>query len=131
MTGLDSNVLVRYFVKDDPAQTPIAVRVIRDRTAADPGWISIAVLVELLWVLTRTYKQKQASIIQIIESLLASDEIVIQQDEMVRKALDPYRNGRADFADCLISLVAQNAGCDRTVTFDRVAARDAGMELLG
>jgi predicted nucleic-acid-binding protein len=130
VTGLDSNVLVRYFVKDDARQTPLAVRVIRDRTASDPGWISIAVLVELLWVLTRTYKRKQDSVIQIVDGLLANEEIVIDQEEMVRRALALYRNGKADFADCLIALAARSAGCGRVVTFDRLAARDAGMELL-
>ena len=41
-----------------------------------------------------------------------------------------YRSGNTEFSDCLIAASARAAGCSRTVTFDRIAARDAGMELV-
>jgi predicted nucleic-acid-binding protein len=128
--GLDSNVLVRYFVQDDPHQTKLAIRILETRTPSDPGWVSVAVLVELLWVLSRTYKRKQHSITQVVEHLLASDDIALEQEEFVSRALALYRTGKADFADCLIAAAAKAAGCTRIVTFDRIAAHDAGMELI-
>jgi predicted nucleic-acid-binding protein len=66
-----------------------------------------------------------------LDKLLSSREIVVEQSEIVRESLNLYRNTRADFADCLIAASAKAAGCSRTVTFDRIAARDAGMELVG
>ena len=58
------------------------------------------------------------------------DSIVVEQDMIVASAVQRFRTTRADFADCLIAASARAAGCARTVTFDRLAARDAGMELI-
>jgi predicted nucleic-acid-binding protein len=128
--AFDSNILVRYFAKDDPVQTALAVQLVDARTSDDPGWIAIPVLVELLWVLARTYKLKQGEIIQILERFLNSDDIVVEHEERVQIALDVYRRGHADFADCLIAISAAFAGCTQTFTFNEIAARDAGMELV-
>jgi predicted nucleic-acid-binding protein len=54
----------------------------------------------------------------------------LEQEATVRQALSLFRKSNADFADCLISLSARAAGCSKTVTFDKIAARDAGMELI-
>jgi len=62
---------------------------------------------------------------------MTRETIVVERAETVARALQRYRRGRADFADCLIATSAKAAGCSRTVTFDRIAARDAGMELIG
>ena len=131
MTGLDTNVLVRYFVKDDPEQTRLAVDLIHTLSPAEPGWVGQAVLLEIVWVVTRLYRVSRDQVIRILDTLLASQDIVVEQDDTVREALRLFRSGHADFADCLIARSAQAAGCSRTVTFDQKAARDAGMELIG
>jgi predicted nucleic-acid-binding protein len=128
--GLDANLLIRYFAKDDPAQTRLAVNLIHSLSPAQPGWVGLIALAELVWVLSRTYKVKKAEIAAILATLLASRDIVIEQSQLTHLALRRYLAGKADFPDCLIALSAQAAGCTRTVTFDRRAARDAGMELL-
>jgi predicted nucleic-acid-binding protein len=90
----------------------------------------LAVVLELVWVLDVTYEMNRGDIAQILHQLLTRQEIAVEQTEAVRQALFVYRNGRADFADCLISTCARAAGCDEVLTFDRKAARDAGMQLL-
>jgi predicted nucleic-acid-binding protein len=130
MIGIDTNILVRYFIKDDPYQTPLAVTFLRSRTRSDPGWVSLAVLAELAWVLASSYKRKRTEILQVIELLLASEDIVVEHERVAMQALTLFRNGKADFPDCLICAMAMSAGCGRVFTFDRIAARDAGMELL-
>jgi predicted nucleic-acid-binding protein len=99
-------------------------------TVADPGWVGTAVLLDLVWELTRNHKVKRAKVFQILTYLLSSQEIVVEQDAVVREALNYYQKTSAGFADCLIAASARAAGCARTVTFDRIAARDAGMELV-
>ena len=131
MIGLDTNVLVRYLVKDDPSQTPHAVKLVHSLTPHAPGWIGLTVVVELAWVLMRTYRDKTDGLVKILETLLASEDVVIEQAQTVRRALLMYRHGKADYPDCLISVSAKVHGCHRVVTFDRIAARDAGMELIG
>jgi predicted nucleic-acid-binding protein len=129
--GLDTNILVRYFVKDDPEHTRLAVNLIYALSPAEPGWVGQATILELVWVMTRIYRVKKDRVAQVLDMLLASRDIVVGQDDTAREALRLYRAGNTDFADCLIAASAKAAGCRRTVTFDRIAARDAGMELLG
>lgn len=130
MTGLDTNILVRFFAKDDPLQTSKAREALSLLTINDPGWVGVATILELVWVLTSSIRLRRDAVARILAELLMRDTIVVEQSETVAKALLRYRRGNADFADCLIALSAQAAGCTRTVTFDRRAARDAGMELL-
>jgi predicted nucleic-acid-binding protein len=128
--GLDTNILVRYFVKDEPEQTRLAVNLIYALSPAEPGWVGQATILELVWVMTRIYRVKKDRVAQVLDMLLASRDIVVGQDDTVREALRLYSVGNADFADCLIASSAKAAGCSRTVTFDRRAARDASMELI-
>lgn len=131
MIGLDTNILVRYFIKDDPQQTRLAVNLIFSLSPSEPGWIGVAIFMELDWVMNNLLKMKKDRVVEIFDTLLASRELVVENGETVREALHLYRFRNTDFSDCLIAASARAAGCSRTVTFDWVAARDAGMELLG
>lgn len=131
MTGLDTNVLVRFFAQDDPQQSPQANRMMSSLTVGEPGWVATATILELVWVLTSKMRFDRGGIARILDLLLRQEKIVVEQASVVEGAFQLYRNGNADFADCLISSSAKAAGCLRTVTFDRRAARDAGMELIG
>jgi predicted nucleic-acid-binding protein len=130
MIGLDTNVILRYFVTDDPKQAYEAESLIDAFTPSAPGWIGVTALAELIWALKSIYRFNQEGVIGVVETLLASDDLVIEQSDDMRRALWLYRIGKADFADCMIAVTARTAGCSKTVTFDRIAARDAGMELL-
>jgi predicted nucleic-acid-binding protein len=75
-------------------------------------------------------KLDRKAIATMLSSLLVVDSLVVEQADVLEEALRRYRNTKADFADCLIAASARAAGCSRIVTFDQIAARDAGMELL-
>jgi predicted nucleic-acid-binding protein len=130
MKAVDTNVLVRFFTLDDAVQSPRAESLLASFSASDPVWIGLAVVLELVWVLGVTYEMKREDIAQILHQLLTRQEIVVERVDAVRKALYLYRYGHVDFADCLISTCARAAGCEEILTFDRKAARDAGMQLL-
>ena len=114
MTGLDTNILVRFFAKDDPLQLPKARAALSALTTADPGWVGVATILELVWVLTSSLGQGRDAVAQILAELLARETIMVERAETIEKALQRYRGGRADFADCLIAASAQSAGCRRT-----------------
>lgn len=130
MIGIDTNILIRYLVKDDPVQTPAAVRIIHSLSIAEPGWLALTVVAELAWTLKRIYKMDRIAIATIVEKLLGSNDMVLEQRDTVQEALPLYRSSRADLADCVIAIGARNAGCNRVATLDRIAARDLGMELI-
>jgi predicted nucleic-acid-binding protein len=131
VTGLDTNILVRFFAKDDPLQSPKAKAVLASLTIKEPGWIGIVTILELVWVMESKFRMGRAAISGMLSQLLGRDEIVIEKDSVLQNAVQLFRSGNVDFADCLIASSAKAAGCLRTMTFDRIAARDAGMELIG
>jgi predicted nucleic-acid-binding protein len=130
MTGLDTNVLLRFLLKDDPVQTSRARKLFRSLSPEQPGWIGIAAVLEIAWVLSNSKRMSREAVAKSIIDLLSLDSVTVQQADAVSYAVRQFRSTRADFADCLIAASARAAGCTRTVTFDRVAARDTGMELL-
>jgi predicted nucleic-acid-binding protein len=130
MIGLDTNVLVRYLTHDDPSQTTAAMRVMNSLSSDSPGFLSLIVVTELVWVLAISYGYQKKEIEQVLETLLRSEELVLERAEIVSQALRMFRGGRADFADCLIERCGHAAGCKHTLTFDRKAVAGAGMRPL-
>ena len=129
MIGLDTNVVVRYLVQDDPDQSAMASTVIDALTEKDPGFLSLVTVVELYWVLRRAYKISTARCGELVEGLLDARELRVDQDSIVRAALTVSRGG-LDFADAVIAELGRVAGCEHTVTFDQRAAQSNGMRLL-
>ena len=130
MIGLDTNVLVRYLTHDHPTQTAAAMRVMNSLSFDSPGFLSLIVIAELVWVLSISYRCQKKEIEQVLENLLRSKELVIERADIVSQASRAFSAGRSDFADYLIERCGQEAECQYTVTFDRKAAA-AGMRLLG
>ena len=131
MIGLDTNVLVRYVVQDDPKQSQQATRLIESLTTDAPGYVSQISVVELVWVLTGCYTSTKNEICEVLETLLRTKEIVVAHADTIWKALRVFKESKADFADCLIERSANEAGCTHTATFDRDAAKHCGMRLIG
>ncbi|MDZ7591356.1 MAG: type II toxin-antitoxin system VapC family toxin [Rubrivivax sp.] len=130
MIGLDTNVLARYVMQDDPRQSPRATRLIESLSAEAPGFVPVVTLVELVWVLSGSYGLNRAQVATVIETLLRSRELLIDRAELVAQALARFGTAGADFADALIERIATAAGCGETMTFDSGAARVAGMTLV-
>jgi predicted nucleic-acid-binding protein len=130
MIGLDTNVLVRYLTHDDPIQTAAAMKVMNSLSSDSPGFLSLIVIAELVWVLAISYHFRKKEIEQVLDTLLRSKELMTERAEITWQALRAFSAGRADFADCLIERCAHAAECDYTVTFDQKAATLPGMRLL-
>jgi predicted nucleic-acid-binding protein len=130
MTGLDTNILVRIFIKDDPEQYRKVKEFLQSLTPESPGYVSLVALIELAWVLRSRYPLSKMQLIQCLERLLDYPELVVEDHAAVTLALRRFSQFKADFADCLIERLGHAAGCRQTVTFDVDASRFAGMTLL-
>jgi predicted nucleic-acid-binding protein len=130
MIGLDTNVLVRYIAQDDARQSLRATALIESFSNANRGFVSLVAIVELVWVMDRSYRATKGEIVAIIGTLLRIQTIVVENAEVIQQAVHLYATSTADFADCLIERSAHQAQCSETVTFDRKAAKIAGMHLL-
>jgi predicted nucleic-acid-binding protein len=130
MIGLDTNVLVRYIMQDDPVQSPKSTELIESLTSDNPGFITMVSVVELYWVLTSAYELSGKQVAQALDALLHTKQLLVERADQVMRALRVFGEGRADFADCLIERSASGAGCERTMTFDGKASKYAGMTLI-
>lgn len=131
MPALDTNVLVRYVVQDDSAQLAAAKRLIGRCVAEGRSlFVPVTVALELEWVLRASYGYTKTDVLQVLASLLSAAELVFESERAMEVALHLYREGSADFADCLhIALAAQ--GTEQPLwTFDKGAATVVGAELL-
>jgi predicted nucleic-acid-binding protein len=127
MIGLDTNVLVRYLTQDDAVQARLATELIERRLdEANPGFISVVAMVEIVWVLERAYGLCAAEIVSAVERILQAAELIVQHEPEVFAAMAAMKVGRGTFADALIGALSQRAGCEVTVTFDRKALRLPG-----
>jgi predicted nucleic-acid-binding protein len=130
MIGLDTNVIVRYIMQDDPRQSAQATALIEKLTEASPGFVSVVSIVELVWVLESAFSLARTQVVDALVNLTSVDVFKIERVGIVAAAVRSFREGSADFADCLIERSSASAGCEKTVTFDRAAAKTAGMVLI-
>lgn len=130
MTALDTNVLVRYLVDDHPEQASAARALLEGLTADRPGFICREVVVELVWVLQRTYRVPHDQIAAALEALVATESIVVEAANDVARAAARYRQGGAGFSDLMIVAAAERSQASPLYTFDRTLAQVEGAVLL-
>lgn len=131
MKGIDTSVLVRHLVQDDVKQSRAATRFIeKGYSRESPGYIGLITLCELAWVLESNYQVGRPDMLDIIERLLRIDPFAVDQPSVVWRAVSDARTSNADFRDNLVGRVAEAAGCDLTVTFDKKASNYHGFERL-
>jgi predicted nucleic-acid-binding protein len=131
MIGIDTNVLLRVIVADEPKQAEVARNFLRSHCSSDdPGYVSHVTLVELVWTLAKAYHLSREEIGAAVEQILETAQLDVEASNDVVAALRDYRKGSADFADCLLARINAAAGCEHTVTFDRKASKLPGFKLL-
>ena len=131
MPGLDTNVLVRWLVADDDDQSARAQKLFEAARANQvPMFIPGTVALELEWVLRSHYLFDKAIVLQTFNALLEAQELEFQDEAALERALYLYRQGNAEFADCLHAGICGAAERMPLVTFDVKAARLPGIELV-
>ena len=124
MQGLDTHVLVRYVLADDPVQTPVAQATVQQAAASgEPVLVSLLTILETEWVLRSAAKVEKTALIGVFKNLLECGDILFENENALAQALSYYEDGLADFADCLMAARYQQLGCSTMLTFDAKASR--------
>lgn len=127
MIGLDTNVLVRFLVRDDEDQHRRAVDLFR--RGVDEGetfFVGEVVLAEVVWVLASRYRCGREEIARVVRQLTEVQELALESTDRVVRALRAFERGRGGFADYLIAERARDAGCSSVATFNRALHADSG-----
>ena len=131
MKALDTNVLVRYLVQDDPAQGRKAASFIEGAaTANEQILVSNIVLCETIWVLDSAYGYSKKEIEEVIGKLLLVATFCFENKDVINSAYEDYRSAAVDFADCLIGRLNASLGSEPTTTFDLALRRVPTFQML-
>jgi predicted nucleic-acid-binding protein len=132
MPALDTNALVRYIAADDVAQLAAAKRLIRKCVSEGQTlFVPVTVTLELEWVLRASFEYTKDEVMQVLSSLFSAAELTFESERALEVALQLYREGSADFADCLHVALAAQAGELPLWTFDKRAAKINGAQSIG
>lgn len=118
MKAVDANVIVRWVTRDDPRQAALA-----EEALATPVFVTLTVLIEVAWVLRRSYRFDRTMLNAALTILADRETVTIAFEDGVRWALGRQAQG-ADLPDMLHLIAAY--GTSAFVTFERGLARDAG-----
>ena len=131
MIGIDTNVLVRYIVQDDEEQARLASLVLEEELdKQNQGLVSAVVLCELVWVLRRAYGYGKEQVVEVIQSLMSSADLVVDRVDDAWRALREYEAGSADFSDYYIGQMNRTLQAKTTYTLDRKAGSGSHFTLL-
>lgn len=131
MIALDTNVLVRFLVEDDEAQTKRARALITRAIEGESGcFVSDVVMCELVWVLTSAYRIPKGEIVRHLGSLLRARHFTYRSADGLARALDAFSGGRGDFADYVIREDSVAAGCEALATFDKPLHAERGFQAV-
>lgn len=131
MIAIDTNILLRYLLDDDDAQSEAARHLLDEACSSnDPAFVHDIVLAELVWVLGRRPSLDRPDIGATLRNLLSHAHLAFSDDEALAAAIDAYETGPADFAEYLIAASARNQGAAPTLTFDREAAKSPAFVLV-
>lgn len=131
MYGLDTNVLVRFLLRDNLIQAEQAKAAIEDAVAGGKSIaVSLLTILETEWVLRACAKLSKVDVITTFRKLLEARDLQIELEEVLEAALYYYESSKADFADCLISSRYIDLKCEAMLTFDRNASKLPGNMLL-
>jgi predicted nucleic-acid-binding protein len=124
LKGIDSSVLLRYILEDDPVWTKAATKFIDETcTFDDPAFVNLVVLVEVIWSLRRQKNYSKDVVIAVIRTMLDSQSLVLEKEAIVAEALQKYETGSTGFADCLIVCLNEHVEAKPTYSLDKHAIK--------
>ncbi len=131
MIALDTNVIVRFLVRDDEQQAQaVYARFKQAEVARETLFVPLLVVLETIWVLESVYDKSRQAILDSLEDLKGMPILKFEKEHVLQSLLTTGGTGRADLSDVLIALTAQACGCAEGITFDKGAAKLPFFRLL-
>ena len=131
MIALDTNVLVRFLVRDDEKQARIVYARFKQAEAVRESlFIPLLVVLETIWVLESAYDKSRKEILDSFDELKSMTILEFEKVSVLQAWVDEGRRGTVDLSDLLIALTAQCSGCSGAMTFDRKASKFPFFQLL-
>ena len=131
MKALDTNVIVRFLVKDDERQTKIIYRSLKQvESDKEVLFVPLLVVLETIWVLELVYQISRQEILESINDLLLMPILVFEAQSAIQGFVSSARETKVDLSDLLIAHSSKSSGCECVLTFDKSASKLELFELL-
>lgn len=131
MIAVDTNVLLRTWIDDNPEQCKLARDLIRDaRDRGERCLITDTVLCEVEWVIESILDGSREEVLEVMRRLLANQVFAFENRDELVLAVERYAECKADLSDLLIGVKGSGLGATTTYTFDRALRDQAGFTLL-
>ena len=131
MKAIDTNVLIRFLVKDDNKQAETVYHLFKKTESSKEAlFVPITVLLETVWVLQSVYDIPREEILDSINELLLMPILEFEAQSAVLNFVSFAKETNVDLSDILIAHSALSAGCESVLTFDKHAADTKLFELL-
>ena len=132
MKALDTNIIIRFLINDDIKQGErVKALFLKAEKNSDSFFVSYAVILEVLYVLDSVYSFSRADILNALDSLLSMSVLSFEQTGAVQALISFGKKSLIELEDLFIGLIAKESGCDKTITFDKKAAKSELFEFLG
>ena len=124
MKALDTNVLVRFLVRDDKKQAEIVYRLFkRAESRNEPFFVPLLVVLETIWVLESVYEIPREKIRGSLQKLLLMPILIFEAQSALQRTLASAQTNKIYLADLLIAHSAKFSNCDGVLTFDKKASK--------
>lgn len=131
MKALDTNILVRFLTRDDPDQSQLVFQMFKQAEIVRIRYfVTVLVVLELIWVLESAYKVERSEIIKALSGLMSLPVLIFEKEHELRDMLQDAATNDCDLSDLLIAWTANSGKIIKTLTFDRKAAQHYLFELL-
>jgi len=132
MKAIDTNVLVRFLVRDDELQAKAIYSIFKQAEAdKEEFWVPLLVVLETLWVLESVYEIPRQQILDSMSELLLMPILKFENQSAIQRFIFSGREGKIDLSDLLIAHSAKSSGCKCVLTFDKSASKFELFELIG
>jgi predicted nucleic-acid-binding protein len=132
MKALDTNVLVRFLVKDDEHQSKIVYKLFKQAEVDKFDYcVSLLVVLETIWVLDSVYEIPRTKILDSVNEILLMPILKFEAQATIQHFIFLARENKIDLSDVLIACAAKISGCERVLTFDKKASKFDLFELIG
>lgn len=131
MIGIDTNVLLRLWLNDAPAQNKRIDALLAEH-GGTPGSLLVTdvVLAEAVWTLRSAYDQDKEAQLTAVRSLLQETAFAFEDRDAVGRAVTMFEQSSCGFSDCLVAAKHAQLGCEFTATFDRGMRKLPGVKVL-
>ena len=131
MIALDTNVIVRFLVRDDEKQAQVVYARFKQAEAVREAlFVPLLVVLETIWVLQSAYGKPRKDVLDSFDNLKCMPILEFEKAPVLQSWLSEGRKGNADLSDLLIALAAQSCGCSGELTFDKKASKFPFFRLL-